>query len=82
MCPEGIGETLASRKVVYCEVSTEVSGTARVCTDEQEVHKRHNALDEIAQHIEVPRIRTVRYVDATGIDSKGICLTGGGLLID
>ena len=31
---------LASRKVVKCELRTEGSETAKVGTDEQEVHKR------------------------------------------
>ena len=33
-------EALASRKVVYREVCTEVSGTAKAGTDEQKLHTR------------------------------------------
>jgi len=39
-----VPEALASRKVVYREVCTEGSGTAKVCTDEQV------ELDDIAQY--------------------------------
>ena len=46
-------ESLASCKVVYREVYTEGSRTAKVCTDEQKVHKRHNNEDEYPQQYEV-----------------------------
>ena len=36
-------------------------------------------MDEIPHTIEVRRIQKFNYVDAAGIDLKGICLTGGGL---
>jgi len=39
--------------VVYREVCTEGSRTAKVCTDEQKVHKRHNNKDEYPQQYEV-----------------------------
>jgi len=39
-------EALASRKVVGSDSCTEVSGTAKLCTDEQELHRRHTAGDE------------------------------------
>ena len=46
-------ESLASCKVVYREVCTEGSMTAKVCTDEQKVHKRHSNKDEYPQQYEV-----------------------------
>jgi general stress protein 26 len=39
-------ETLASRKVVGSDSYIEVSGTAKLCTDEQELHRRHTTGDE------------------------------------
>jgi hypothetical protein len=41
-----IPEALASRKVVGSDSCTEVSGTAKLCTDEQELHKRPVKTDE------------------------------------
>jgi hypothetical protein len=35
-------EALASRKGVPGDRESEVSGTAKHCTDEQELHKRHS----------------------------------------
>lgn len=46
-------EALASRKVVGSDSCTEVSGTAKDCTDEQELHRRHKRWDECAQQHEV-----------------------------
>ena len=46
-------ESLVRRKVVYREVYTEGSMTAKVCTDEQKVHKRHSNKDEYPQQYEV-----------------------------
>ena len=43
----------AQLEVVYREVCTEGSRTAKVCTDEQKVHKRHNNKDEYPQQYEV-----------------------------
>ena len=40
--PIAIGKTLASRKGDSSNVISEVSGTAKDCTDEQELHKRHS----------------------------------------
>jgi hypothetical protein len=39
-------EALASRKGDSSDAISEVSGTANTCTDEQELHKRHNERDE------------------------------------
>ena len=46
-------ELLARGKVVYREVCTEGSHTAKVCTDEQKLHKRHNNKDEYPRQYEV-----------------------------
>jgi hypothetical protein len=46
-------ESLARGKVVYREVCTEGSQTAKVCTDEQKLHKRHSNKDECPQQHEV-----------------------------
>ena len=39
-------EALASRKLVWSDPRTEVSGTANTCTDEQELHMKHSQWDE------------------------------------
>ena len=44
-------EALASRKVAICEDRTEVSGTAKVGTNEQELDKRLCKSGEVAHHI-------------------------------
>ena len=46
-------EALVSRKVVYREVRTEVSGTTNVCTEVHEPDKRHSCVDEQAHLCEV-----------------------------
>jgi hypothetical protein len=46
-------EPLASCKVVDCEVGTEGSEPAKICTDEQKLHRRHNNKDEYPQQYEV-----------------------------
>ena len=43
---------LAIRKVVVGDCQSEVSGTAKVGTYEQESHKRHCGVVEVAQHTE------------------------------
>ena len=40
---------LASRKLVCREVWSEVSETAKVCTDEQKLYKRHGIVVKVAQ---------------------------------
>ena len=42
----GCLQDLASRKVVWRDPCIEVSGTAKLCTDEQELHMRHGQRDE------------------------------------
>jgi hypothetical protein len=48
---------LASRKVAKCELRTEGSETAKVGTDEQEVHKRLQNEDKRPQQRNVQRIQ-------------------------
>ena len=48
---------LASRKGVFREEWSEVSGTAKVGTDEQELHRRLNNGGKVAQHTEARRQR-------------------------
>ena len=65
--------------MVYCEVCTEVSGTAEVCTDEQKLDKRHTVMDKVAQFTKVQRLPKLQYVDSAGVNLKGICLAEGEL---
>jgi hypothetical protein len=62
-----VSEALASRKVVYCEVSTEGSETAKSGTDEQKRHMRHNCLGKQAHHCNALNIQESRYVDVAVI---------------
>ena len=71
-------EALASRKVVGSDSCTEVSGTAKLCTDEQELHKRHNERDECAHQHEVQN-ECSSLCRCSGDTAKVIHLTGGGL---
>ena len=48
-----VPEALVSRKVVFREGCTEVSGTTNVCTEVHEPDKRHECVDEQAHHCEV-----------------------------
>ena len=52
-----VPEALASRKVVYREVCTEGSETAKSGTDEQERNIRHHCSDEQSLHCNVQRIQ-------------------------
>jgi len=55
---QGLGlEPLASRKVVYREISTEGSDPAKLGTEEHEPHKRQIGADELAHHNEVPNTK-------------------------
>jgi hypothetical protein len=76
-------ETLASRKVVYREVCTEGSETAKSGTDEQKLDMRHSKSDEVAQHTKVPT-QKVKYLLCrfSRHQMKEKALTGGGLGID
>ena len=46
LCAGLVTETLASRKVVWNDPCTEVSGTANTFIDKQELHMRHSQRDE------------------------------------
>jgi hypothetical protein len=48
-----IGEALASRKGDNSDVISEVSVTAKLCTNEQELYMRQNERDECAHQHEV-----------------------------
>ena len=64
--------SVASRKVVYCEVCTEVSDTANVCPDEQKLNKRHVRKDKVAQHTKVQSVQNFLHVDSAGVNTKAI----------
>jgi hypothetical protein len=69
-------ESLASRKVVDCEVGTEGSETAKACTDEQKVHRRLIDGDKCPQQHEVRRIQNRFSVDVPGIGGRKKVLPG------
>ena len=69
-------EVLASRKVVYREVYTEGSETAKTGTDEQKRNKRHNCSGEQALHCNAPRMQKSNSVDSAGIGRKKKHLPG------
>jgi|GEM_PF-1491707 len=48
--------SVASRKVVYREVSTEVSEPVKVGTDEQKPHRWLGRLDKVATHTNVQKV--------------------------
>jgi len=50
MCRGNDSEALVSRKVAVREDRTEVSGTAKVGTDEQELNKRLYKSGKVAHH--------------------------------
>jgi hypothetical protein len=72
-------EPLASRKVVDCEVGTEGSDPAKVCTDEQKVHKRLIDGDKCPQQHKVQRMSKPFFSRCAGDRRKEKALTGGGL---
>jgi len=69
-------ESLAGGKVVYREVCTEGSQTAKVCTDEQKLHMRHLLGDKRPRQRKVRRIQNLLDVDAAGIDGRKKRLPG------
>ena len=74
-----VSEALASRKVVYCEVSTEGSETAKSGTDEQERHMRLQNEDKQAHHCNVQRIKPSFYSRCRRNWRKGKAFTRGYL---
>jgi hypothetical protein len=70
-------EALASRKVVYCEVCTEGSETAKSGTDEQKRHMRLLNEDKQAMLCNVPSFFVNRsIVDVAGIGRRKKLLPG------
>ncbi len=74
---------LASRKVVKCELRTEGSETAKVGTDEQEVHKRLQNEDKRPQQRNVQtclssdrEYKSRFVVDVSGINWRKMLLPG------
>ena len=57
MRSEYIREALASGKGGSSNVTSEVSQTAKVCTDEQKLYKRLVKLDKVAHHTKVRSIQ-------------------------
>ena len=77
-----VSEALASRKVVYCEVSTEGSETAKSGTDEQERHMRLRNEDKQSHHCNVQSIKPSFSSRCRSHWMKEEALTRGGLGID
>ena len=75
-------KVLASRKVVYCKVCTEGSGTAKSGTDEQERHMRLIGEDKQAHLFNVLSFHYHRLVDAAGIGGRKKLLPGEVLLVE
>ncbi len=69
-------EALASRKGDSSDAVSEVSGTAKLCTDEQKLHKRHIAVDECAHQHKVRTELQQLYVDAAAIQRRLFILPG------
>ena len=74
-------EPLVRRKVVYREVCTKGSETAKSGTDEQERHKRHLIEDKQPQHCDVRSIPNRLDVDAAGTGGRKKLLPGEVLTI-
>ncbi len=53
LCAGVTPRNIASGKGDNSDVISEVSQTAKLCTDKQELHKRHSEWDECAQQHEV-----------------------------
>lgn len=70
-------EALVSRKGDSSNAISEVSGTTNICTDEQELYRRHNNVDEQAHHCEVRRIPSALLCRCSSHRWKAIYLTGG-----
>ena len=82
MCPAKSGKALASRKMVWGDPYTEGSETAKVGTDEQEVHKRHISVGKQAHLCKAQRIQKAEVGRCTSDRQKEKALTGGDLGID
>ena len=76
-------EALASRKVATDEGRTEVSGTAKVGTNEQELDKRLYKLCKVAHHTNAQNVKRKSLCSRFSSDRpKEISLTEGGLRLD
>ena len=73
-------EALASRKVVYREVSTEGSEPAKSGTDEQKRNKRHSCSGEQALLCDAQRLQKSNCVDSAGIGRREKLLPGEVLI--
>ena len=64
--------------MVYCEVSTEVSETAKDGTDEQKLYRRLRKPEEVAQQTEIQRWSNTSafMVDAAGLIRRVFILPG------
>jgi hypothetical protein len=71
-CPEA----LASGKLVYREVCSEGSQTAKSGTDEQERYTRLLREDKQAHHCNVQRLPNLFLVDIAGIGGRNVPLPG------
>ena len=67
--------------MVYCEVCTEGSQTAKSGTDEQKRHKRQFKADKRTQQRNVQRIPKLYFVDDAGIGGRKKLLPGEVLAI-
>lgn len=77
-----VPEALASRKVVYREVCTEGSETAKPGTDEQESHKRLIKSDEQAHHCDLQTPKGECFISRCGRHrGKEDVLTWGDLSV-
>jgi hypothetical protein len=56
--------------VVWSNPCTEVSETAKTCTEEHEADMRLHGLDEVTQHTEVRMLSRTHAVDPTGIGRR------------
>lgn len=74
------GIHLASCKLVVCEDRSEVSRTAKDCTDEQKLHKRQLWVVEVAQQTE--SYNPIHNCRCSGGNPKAYVLTQRGLGID
>jgi hypothetical protein len=77
-----VPEALASRKVVYREVSTEGSETAKSGTDEQKRDMRQDCSGKQTLHCKAQRIQEGQFCRFRRDWKKEKALTRGGLGID
>ena len=71
-----VSKALASGKVVYREICTEGSQTAKSGTDEQERDMRHSYSGKQPHHCKALRLPKGNYVDHAGIGGRKKLLPG------